>query len=62
VTEPNSRKAEKVREECARRGIAILPRGDTFRLLGHGVDLRVAYLSALMLPQDLEPAPARRYL
>ena len=56
MSEPDSRKAEKVREECARRGIAIVPRGVGFRLIGRGVDWSVAFLSAIHLPKDLEPA------
>jgi hypothetical protein len=61
TTEPNSRKAEVVRALCAARGIAVLPRGVGFKLIGHGVDLSVAYLGAVVLPQDLEPAPPRRF-
>lgn len=60
MTEPNPRKAELARQACAARGIAITPRGVGFKLIGRGVDLRVAFLSAIYLPGDLEPALLRR--
>lgn len=50
-------RADEVRRQCDRRGLAIKPHGCAWRIVGDGVDMLVAEL-ALLRDADLEPAHA----
>jgi len=59
--ERRQRQAEEIRATCARRGIAIVKRGQTFHLVAPGVSVLATDLADLNA-MDLTPYQPRKHI